>query len=230
MVHGVGERDRMRQLARPGQRLPGVPAALLRIAETEQRVGQEIGAQDVGIGAVEPRQTAVAARLVDGERLLGVAPGGREIAGEELGVGERAAGDQHQPRIVARLGQVQHVARDCQALLELGAGDQMDPAAEQRLHLLRTVAHLPAELPGALVGLPGFPRGEAPRRDQRRAEADLQADLGAVAMRALRELGQHLQRAREMSDRLLGRRARHRPRPPRARTRPPPRRDRPSVQ
>ena len=25
VVHGVGERDRMRQLARPGQRLPGVP-------------------------------------------------------------------------------------------------------------------------------------------------------------------------------------------------------------
>ena len=152
----------------------------------------------------------MAARLVGGERLLGVAAGGREIAGEELGVGERAAGDQHQPRIVcasARRSMSPATARHCSSSARATRWIQRPNSASD---LLRSVAHLPAELPGALVGLPGFLGREAPRRDQRRAEADLQADLGAVAMRTLLELGQRLQRAREMGDRLLGRRARHR--------------------
>ena len=63
--------------------------------------------------------------------LLGMRLGRRQVADEELGVGERAMGDDLRDRIGLAFGEAQHLPRHREALLDLGARGVMNPAPEQ---------------------------------------------------------------------------------------------------
>ena len=116
-------------------------------------------------------------------------------------------GDDPRHGIGLRFREAHQVAGGGEAEVELGARDMMDPAPEQHRAQAALIADPLAQLPGAHERPAGFRRREALDRDQRAAEAGLQAELGPVAVTALGKPGQNPQRGLQVRHRLVRRRS-----------------------
>jgi hypothetical protein len=130
-----------------------------------------------------------------------------QITDEELAVGERPMGDDLRHRIGLLLGEPQQITGHGQAQLDFRARYVIDPAPVQHRAQAALVAEALAQLPRTRERAAGLGRREAAGGDLRAAEVGLEAQLGLVAMAALGEAGQDVERALQVRNRFMGSRA-----------------------